>query len=183
MKQVRKSTTALLLSFLVITMSMLSCARSPKEIIPSVAFAPYVNAYTGGMISASSPIRIELTQEQSMVDLKQEIKENPFRFSPSVKGKAYWVNSSTIEFMPEEGALQPGELYEATFHLGNFVQVEKELKEFNFSFRVQENNFALRLQPIEITAGMKVPGLAGSSISNPSIINEPAIVDSVIEFW
>ena len=164
MKQVRKSTTALLLSFLVITMSMLSCARSPKEIIPSVAFAPYVNAYTGGMISASSPIRIELTQEQSMVDLKQEIKENPFRFSPSVKGKAYWVNSSTIEFMPEEGALQPGELYEATFHLGNFVQVEKELKEFNFSFRVQENNFALRLQPIEIIAGMPHEALVKGEI-------------------
>lgn len=44
-------------------------------------------------------------------------------------------------------------MYEARFHLGDFVQVEKELKEFDFSFRVQENNFALQLQPIEIEAG------------------------------
>lgn len=44
-------------------------------------------------------------------------------------------------------------MYEARFHLGDFVQVEKELKEFDFSFRVQENNFALQLQPIESRSG------------------------------
>lgn len=87
-----------------------------------------------------------------MVTLNQELEKNPFDFSPSVKGKAYWVNNSTIEFMPEEGALQPGELYQATFDLGDFVDVGKELKEFDFSFRVQEKNFALQVRPIEITA-------------------------------
>ena len=72
----------------IIIIGLNSCAGSQKEIIPSSEFAPYINAYTGGVISQSSPIRIELTQDQPVVDLNNELKENPFRFSPSLKGKA-----------------------------------------------------------------------------------------------
>ena len=67
----------------IIIIGLNSCAGSQKEIIPSSEFAPYINAYTGGVISQSSPIRIELTQDQPVVDLNNELKENPFRFSPS----------------------------------------------------------------------------------------------------
>ena len=96
----------------IIIIGLNSCAGSQKEIIPSSEFAPYINAYTGGVISQSSPIRIELTQDQPVVDLNNELKENPFRFSPSLKGKAYWVSNNTIEFLPEEGALKQGTMYE-----------------------------------------------------------------------
>ena len=54
--------------------------------------------------------------------------------------------------MPEEGALKPGTLYEGTFRLGDFIEVDKKLKEFNFSFRVQERNFTLQLESLPITA-------------------------------
>ena len=86
-----------------------------------------------------------------MVDLNNELKENPFSFSPSLKGKAYWVSNNTIEFVPEEGTLKPGSLYECTFQLGKFIEVDKKLKEFNFSFRVQERNFTLSIEPLPIT--------------------------------
>ena len=85
-----------------------SCTSSKKDIVPSAEYAPYVNAYTGGVISQTSNIRIELTQDQPMVDLNNELKENPFSFSPSLKGKAYWVSNNTIEFVPEAGILKPG---------------------------------------------------------------------------
>lgn len=141
------------LALLAIIVGMLSCTRSQKEILPSAEYAPYVNAYTGGVISQSSPIRIELTQEQPMVDLNQEFKENPFSFSPSLKGKAHWVNNKTIEFIPDQGALHPGEMYQATFQLGEFIEVESKLSEFEFSFRVQESDFMLHLEPLDIAAG------------------------------
>jgi len=131
--------------------SFSSCTRTQKDIIPSAEYAPYINAYTGGVISQNSTIRIELTHEQPMVDLNNELKENPFSFSPSLKGKAYWVSNNTIEFVPEEGTLKPGSLYECTFQLGKFVEVDKKLKEFNFSFRVQERNFTLSIEPLPIT--------------------------------
>ena len=145
------STTGLLL-LIMMTVGLYSCTRTQKDIIPSADYAPYVNAYTGGVISQNSTIRIELTHDQPMVDLNSELKNNPFSFSPSLKGKAYWVSNNTIEFVPEEGALKPGTLYEGTFRLGDFIEVDKKLKEFNFSFRVQERNFTLQLESLPITA-------------------------------
>ena len=145
------STTGLLL-LIMMTVGLYSCTRTQKDIIPSADYAPYVNAYTGGVISQNSTIRIELTHDQPMVDLNSELKNNPFSFSPSLKGKAYWVSNNTIEFVPEEGTLKSGTLYEGTFQLGDFIEVDKKLKEFNFSFRVQERNFTLQLESLPITA-------------------------------
>ena len=145
------SATGLLL-LIMMTVGLYSCTRTQKDIIPSADYAPYVNAYTGGVISQNSTIRIELTHDQPMVDLNSELKNNPFSFSPSLKGKAYWVSNNTIEFVSEEGTLKPGTLYEGTFQLGDFIEVDKKLKEFNFSFRVQERNFTLQLESLPITA-------------------------------
>ena len=149
----RCSTAAgLFLILLTVIAGFTSCKSNQKDIIPSAEYAPYVNAYTGGVISQNSTIRIELTQDQPMVDLNQELKDNPFSFSPSLKGKTYWVSNNTIEFVPEEGALKPGAFYEGTFHLRDFVDVDKKLEEFNFSFRVQERNFSIHTDPITVTA-------------------------------
>lgn len=144
--------TCLTLILVIAIAGFVSCSRSQKEIIPSAEYAPYVNAYTGGMISQSSAIRIELTQDQQMVDLNSELKENPFSFSPSLKGKTYWISNNTIEFVPEEGELQPGKLYEGTFQLGDFVKVDRKLKEFEFSFRIQESTFALHTESLTISS-------------------------------
>ena len=151
MKTKCSSSATGLFFLLLMIVSFSSCTRTQKDIIPSAEYAPYINAYTGGVISQNSTIRIELTHEQPMVDLNNELKENPFSFSPSLKGKAYWMSNNTIEFVPEEGTLKPGSLYECTFQLGKFVEVDKKLKEFNFSFRVQERNFTLSIEPLPIT--------------------------------
>lgn len=148
----RSSLATKLFFFIMWIVTFSACMHSPKDIIPSAEYAPYVNAYTGGVISQSSTIRIELTHDQPMVDVNNELKDNPFSFSPSLKGKAYWISNNTIEFVPEEGTLKPGAFYEGTFQLGDFIEVDKKLKEFNFSFRVQERNFTIHTEPITITA-------------------------------
>ena len=121
-----------------------SCAHKGEDITPSIEYAPYINAYTGGVISsANSTIRIELAQDQPMVEIGSKIAENPFYFSPTLKGEAQWIDSRTIEFIPEKGSLKPGDLYKAEFDLGRFVDVDKRLEKFIFSFRVLERNFTL----------------------------------------
>ena len=148
--------------FLVIMLLCLSaCSSHTKDIVPSAAYAPYVNAYTGGVISQNSAIRIELAHDLPVVSLNSEIKDNPFRFSPSLGGKAYWVSNSVIEFIPEEGSLKSGTFYEAVFQLGNFVEVDKNLEEFNFSFRVQERRFTLRMNPVCTTVARRMKLLLG----------------------
>ena len=54
------SATGLFL-LIMMTVGLYSCTRTQKDIIPSADYAPYVNAYTGGVISQNSTIRIELT--------------------------------------------------------------------------------------------------------------------------
>ena len=80
-----------------------SCKSNQKDIIPSAEYAPYVNAYTGGVISQNSTIRIELTQDQPMVDLNQELKDNPFSFSPSLKGKRIGSATIPLNLSPKKG--------------------------------------------------------------------------------
>lgn len=128
-----------------------SCAENRQDITPSAEFAPYISAYTGGVISRQASIRIELAQELPMVDLN-DLAENPFSFSPALKGKAHWLDNSTIEFVPDENELHPGELYVGTFRLGDFMQVDKKLEVFHFSFRVQPRAFAIQADSPLITS-------------------------------
>ncbi|MDR2087227.1 MAG: alpha-2-macroglobulin [Dysgonamonadaceae bacterium] len=127
----------------------LSCGT--KEQLPVAEFAPYIHAYTGGLISPSSSIRIELAGEQENVESGSEIKENLFAFTPSIKGKSYWSDKRTIEFIPEKDALKSGETYRAQFKLGQVAQVDKRHKTFEFSFTVEEKNVEIRVNPVSIT--------------------------------
>lgn len=128
----------------------ISCKKN-KDITPSFEYAPYVTAYTGGVISSNSTVRVELFEEQEIIEMGAEVKEKLFSFSPSLKGKTYWVNNRTIEFVPDSGALKPGELYNAKFALGKVVKVDKKLEKFEFSFRVEERNFVMNFTSLDIT--------------------------------
>ncbi|MDD3281448.1 MAG: alpha-2-macroglobulin, partial [Bacteroidales bacterium] len=133
----------------VLSVLIFSCNRT-KQLTPSFEFAPYISAYTGGIISSASGIRIEFTQEQSLVTLDKVLEENYFSFKPSLKGKVRWTNNKTIEFMPDSGSLIPGKLYNATFDLGKLMKVDKKLRSFSFSFRVLERSFSLKTKGIEV---------------------------------
>ncbi|MDR3061498.1 MAG: alpha-2-macroglobulin [Dysgonamonadaceae bacterium] len=125
---------------------LFSCSQN-KEIIPSSEYAPYINAFTGGSISSQSTIKIEFAQEQPVVELNIELKDELFKFSPSIKGKTYWINNRTVEFVPDSGQLKQGTLYNASFRLGKVMNVEKKLSKFAFSFRVTPQNFGLEMHP------------------------------------
>ncbi len=140
-----------LLCLCLLASTFFACKEKTRDIVPSAEFAPYITAYTGGIVSQRSTIRIELAHEQPVVDLNKELENSPFSFSPSLKGKAYWTSNNTLEFVPEEGELKPGQLYEASFRLSDFAEVDKNLKVFNFSFRVQERNFAIRTEALSQT--------------------------------
>ena len=152
MVHTNKTWSVITLLALFLTLSLNSCKQTNTEIVPSSKFAAYVNAFTGGVISQTSTIRIELTKDLPVVELNSEISGKPITFSPSLKGKAYWVSNNTIEFVPEEGELQSGKLYQATFKLGDYMEVEKELQKFQFTFRVMERNFAIDMKSLFIHA-------------------------------
>lgn len=146
----------LLLSWMLLIVLFACTGKQQKDIVPSSKFSPYISAYTGGIVSQHSTIRIELAHEQPMVELNRELEPSPFRFSPSLKGKTYWTDNRTLEFIPEESELEPGQFYEATFRLSDFMQTDEQLETFKFSFRVQESSFTIQTEALTITTPDKV---------------------------
>lgn len=99
-------------------------------------YSKYIEAYTSGTVSKKSFIRVHLANEVKTVsDIGVADSRDLFSFSPSVKGKTYWIDAQTLEFRPEEN-LKSGENYEATFNLGKLLEAEAGLEEFEFDFRV-----------------------------------------------
>jgi len=99
-------------------------------------YSKYIEAYTSGTISKKSFIRVHLASEvKTMSDVGVADTRDLFSFSPSVKGKAYWIDAQTVEFRPDE-PLKSGETYEANLDLSKVTETEKDLEEFEFGFRV-----------------------------------------------
>ena len=91
-----------------------SCGRASKKAdTPSAQeFAPYIKAYTGGMVPQDAQLRVDLTQEVQGV--------NPaglFSTEPAMEGSVRWNNAGSVSFVPAPGALQAGKSYNVTFHL------------------------------------------------------------------
>ena len=85
-----------------------SVAPEPK----ASEFAPYIKAYTGGMVPENAELRVDLTEDAA--------GENPpdlFQFEPPVEGTVRWNNPASVSFIPADGALKAGQAYKATFHL------------------------------------------------------------------
>ncbi|MEO6404483.1 MAG: MG2 domain-containing protein [Ferruginibacter sp.] len=99
------------------------------------AYAKYVEAYTTGVVSKTSSIRIVLAQNAATTHVTgQPVAENLFDFTPAVKGKAVWQDARSIEFKPEKN-LAPGQLYEVKFYLGKVTDVPSKYKTLRFNFQ------------------------------------------------
>lgn len=133
-------------SLLFILMVIILSGCHKKAVPVDDKFGQYISAYTSGIISKKSAFRIQLVADAlSGHSANETIKESLFSFSPSVKGKAYWVDARTIEFKPDED-LKSNELYKINFCLGKVINVPSKFKTFSFnaevikpSFQVEDN--------------------------------------------
>lgn len=131
----------------VIAVVISACSTKAKEMNP--AFAKYIEAFTSGVISKQSAIRIQLAGEVNVTHAQNEpLEEDVFSFSPSIKGKAYWVDATTVEFRPEKN-LEPGQEYKAKFKLGKVMEVPSDLKTFEFRFQVMKPSFEVELNGLK----------------------------------
>lgn len=143
----RRGLPLFLLSVLVIC----ACHRN-KEAVPSSAFFDYVKAYTGGIVGEDAAIRVELAFDAPV--LSAEVASGLFDFSPSLKGTVRRVSSQVWEFVPEKGRLRPGEVYRASFRIGDLADMpKKEMRKFRFSFRVASRQCSFRVDDLKIRAG------------------------------
>jgi alpha-2-macroglobulin len=158
-----KSLTVLswLFLFSVITsITFSSCNKRHKLVKIDKDFAKYIEAYTSGVISKKNSIRIQLAVDAVTTHaLNEPVKESLFDFSPTVKGKAYWVDARTIEFKPEKD-LKPGELYEVSFNLGKVSDVPSKFRQFKFNIQTTKPAFKVEEAGLRST-GKELLALTG----------------------
>jgi len=107
-----------------------------KNKVNPQAYAKYIESYTSGTISKKSFIKVHLASAvKNLSDLGKPDERELFDFSPSIKGKTYWIDAQTLEFRPDE-PLEPDQKYEATLKLDQLTQTDKGLEEFDFDFKV-----------------------------------------------
>ena len=105
------------------------------------AFREYISAFTTGIISTESAIRVRLAVDYADTSLfNKEAAEKYFSFSPSIKGKLYWVDNRTLEFRPEK-KLPQNMFYEAEFYLYKLLQVPDSLRTMEFQFKTTQQDF------------------------------------------
>ena len=113
-------------------LAFVSCG--PKKAVEPLAqdYAPYIKAFTGGIVTEDATIRIELAE-----DATGQPTDGLFSFKPALKGSVKWNSPQSVAFVPEEGALKVGQTYKASFALGKLIPGAPE--EFPFGITVKGN--------------------------------------------
>ncbi len=118
-----------------------ACNKEKKWIEVDPSFSQYIDAYTSGIVSKTAAIRVQLSADASTTHpIGEVVDKDLFSFSPSVKGKAVWLDARTIEFQPAEN-LTPDKLYKVTFQLGKVTQVPSKYQEFTFNIQTVKPSF------------------------------------------
>ncbi|MDZ4666495.1 MAG: alpha-2-macroglobulin family protein [bacterium] len=118
------------------------------------AYASYISAHTAGSISRASSIRVQLAN--NFADSSKIGEElHVFSFEPNIKGTTRWLDASTIEFIPAE-PMPSGQNYVASFLLDKIVDVPDELEEFEFDFKVINQDFEVSFPTFETLDPLKL---------------------------
>ncbi len=128
--------------YLSIFISLFSCgSKSKKQITPDAeVYKPYIAAFPSEYVSRASAIRIILAKQITETpSMGEPFSKNLFDISPKIKGKAYAIDSRTIEFQPEK-KFASGEMYHVKFHLSHLFDVPKEAKIAEFTINTVELN-------------------------------------------
>ena len=149
---------------------------SSSETAVNPAFGAYINAYTSGMISNESTIRILLTNEmETPIEVGKPVDKSLFDFSPSIKGTTVWLDSRTIEFRPAE-PLPSNTHYKAEFYLSKVIEVPSEFETFEFEFQTMQQSYEVFVDRMTTTdkKTLRTQRLEGT-VSTADVANPQAI--------
>jgi uncharacterized protein YfaS (alpha-2-macroglobulin family) len=161
---------------------LITCITACKntKTVMNPALAKYIEAYTAGVISRQSTIRVQLTNNVNVTHTQNEpVDEELFDFSPNIKGKAYWVDATTVEFRPDAN-LEPGKTYKATFKLGKVMKVEKDLREFDFEFLVIKPSYAIEEYGLKAAGNNVLNKMTFSGAISTADTEDPQKIEKVV---
>ena len=135
-----------------------ACAPKGAETLDP-AFANYVKAYTGGVVSDGTAIRVELATPVPM----DKQTDGLFSFKPALKGSERWLSPTVVEFVPDEW--KSGTVYEGAFQVGKVLPVaESQCQVFPFRIQAAPRTAALSVDGITIRDGARLQGTVTLSV-------------------
>lgn len=123
-------------------------SKSTQAVEVDPAFTGYVSAFTSGIISNQSAIRVRLAEAHPEAKPGEITGNELFDFTPDIKGKSWWIDEQTIAYRPT-ASLSPGKLYEAEFFLSELIEVPSDLKTLVFQFQVMNQSMDLEFKGME----------------------------------
>ncbi len=134
---------------IVLLLSSCGSKNDPSETDNLFKFKEYISYNTYGNQSIASPIRIELSQHLDEFDIDQELPPEYLKIMPRTEGKLVIENGSTLLFQPTE-YLKPDTEYTVTVRLNELYEnIEKEFKNYTFSFKTITPNFKIDLDNLQ----------------------------------
>lgn len=130
--------SALVLSAIIVSTTTRCSEEEVEEVVEQVRvnpeFATYIRAYSSGLLSVKSNIRIEFLQDfVDEVNTEEPIDDRLFTITPMTSGEAFWVNKNTIEFRPDND-LRAGQDYKVDFALDKILDVPSTFGTFSYNF-------------------------------------------------
>jgi len=157
--------------------TLTACNKKRKLVRIDPEFSKYIEAYTSGVVSKKTAVRIQLAVDAATTHaINEPVKAELFKFSPAVKGTAYWVDARTIEFKPEKD-LKPNELYEVSFKLGKVLQVPEKFKNFRFNVQITKPGFVVEENGLR-SNGKELMALSGQVVT--ADVEESATVEKLL---
>ena len=132
---------------LLLAVCVLTACVEKKSEIPAVdpGFINYISGFTSGVMSATSNVVLTLVSDLPEAVWEESLDQDLLEIKPSVKGNYSWVNSRTLEFVPE-GMLSPGTVYQCKFHLGKLMDVPGGLEVLEFQFQTKVQSLFVELK-------------------------------------
>ena len=131
-----------LASGLIIT-ALTGCQLETRLIRVNPAFRQYIQAFTSGIISTRSVIKVRMNDDYSdTLSLNMPLTEAYFEIRPAVKGKTYWSDRRTLEFRPDE-PLSQDQRFTVSFYLSKLVAVPDSLKTMVFQVQTMKQEISI----------------------------------------
>ena len=151
-----------------------------KKPVVNPEFDKYIESYTTGIISKESSIRIKLAGDVQTTHVQNEaLSDDVFSFSPSIKGKAYWVDASTIEFRPQ-GRLDPDKSYSAEFRLSKVTTVPAQFETFKFGFQTIKPDFTITFAGLQTATSTSLDKMKLTGTIQTADAEDPTGIEKII---
>ena len=141
-----------LIAALMVLMAVAGCKpkteTSPDGTPPPPAYNPYVEAFTSGKVSRTTPVYLIFGQDIDSLKRTGDLLKKSMEIKPAVSGEWAFEDSRTLVFRPA-GEFMRGTKYTVTANVGGFFSAEGSDRRFSFNFETQP--LALRADPPQVS--------------------------------